>query len=757
MHHKKLLCDIGELNHLFRDSVSVQNFLQRIVSLVQKHLQTDVCSIYLYDDAEKVLTLKATVGLKESSINSVKLSLGEGIAGKALKLKELINVSKASEHPDFRSFEGINEELFECFLAVPVLRGIERIGVLTLQRKPDCIFDEADQIACTAVASQIGNMIENARFLMAMDSGSGSNLNSVETSPRLEDSGKQHFIKGKSASKGFARSKSKLIDKKRSFKSLKNKDYPNHLTADAFRQAIEATSQQLETLQKKVEDRLDDAASLIFSSHLLILKDKTFIKKVEKLINEDGKNAPDAVIEVSKSYIDIFSGSENIFIREKANDVEDIALRIIDNMLSDSEYESNLSGRIVIARDLFPSDLLRLSGENAAGVVLVSGGVTSHLSILANSLGMPVVIANRSELTELPDGTDILLDADAGNLYINPEKEILDEFDKSISTRKAVEEGKIDLARGTETLDGKRISLYANINLLSDVKLAAKMNCEGVGLYRTEFPFIVRSSFPTEQEQFVVYKKLVDQMKGRRVTFRTLDVGGDKMLSYYHDAAEKNPAIGLRSIRFSLREKDIFIQQIRAILRAGANADVGIMFPMISSLDEFDMSRSIVNECRQKLEQEGLVHNTNPKVGIMVELPSVVEQIDEFAQEADFFSIGTNDFVQFMLGVDRTNEMVENFYIPHHPSVLRALKRIIDACRRADKPVSICGMMAADPSLTAFLVGIGLTDMSVTPASLPQLKRRIVQLDSEKCRSFAEEVLSKSRASEIEKMLEKGI
>ncbi|ARN57751.1 phosphoenolpyruvate--protein phosphotransferase [Sedimentisphaera salicampi] len=757
MHHKKLLCDIGELNHLFRDSVSVQNFLQKIVSLVQKHLQTDVCSIYLYDDAEKVLTLKATVGLKESSINSVKLSLGEGIAGKALEQKELINVSKASEHPDFRSFEGINEEFFDCFLAVPVLRGIERIGVLTLQRKPDCIFDEADQIACTAVASQIGNMIENARFLMAMDSGADSSLNSVEAAPRLEDSGKQHFIKGKSASKGLARSKSKLIDKKRSFKSLKTKDYAKNFTVDDFRQAIQATSQQLETLQKKVEDRLDDAASLIFSSHLLILKDKSFISKVERLISEDGQNAPEAVVEVSKSYIEIFSGSENIFIREKANDVEDIALRIIDNMLSDSEYESNLSGRIVIARDLFPSDLLRLSGENAAGVVLVSGGVTSHLSILANSLGMPVVIANRSELTELPDGTDILLDADAGNLYVNPDKEVLEEFNKSISARKAVEEGRIDLGRGAETLDGKRINLYANINLLSDVKLAAKMNCAGVGLYRTEFPFIVRSSFPTEQEQFVVYKKLVDQMKGRQVTFRTLDVGGDKMLSYYHDAAEKNPAIGLRSIRFSLREKDIFIQQIRAILRAGARADVGIMFPMISSLDEFDMSRSIVNECREKLEAEGLEHNPNPKVGIMVELPSVVEQIDEFAQEADFFSIGTNDFVQFMLGVDRTNEMVENFYIPHHPSVLRALKRIIDACRRADKPVSICGMMAAEPTLTAFLVGIGLTDMSVTPASLPPLKRRIAQLDSEKCRKFAEEILSKSRASEIDKMLEKGI
>jgi phosphotransferase system enzyme I (PtsP) len=758
MQHTKLLCDISELNHLFRDSISIQNFLQQIVSLVQGHLQTDVCSIYLYDDADRQLTLKATVGLDPSSIGNVKLKLGEGITGSALETGEIINVCNASEHPKFKAFSGINEERFSCFMAVPVIRGIEHIGVITLQRTQEKPFSEVDEIVCRAVASQIGNMIENARFLMAFEQAPEKALTSLETRLPGIDSGKQIFIKGKSASKGLAHAKVKVYQKKSSFMMMKNRasvPVRRHGVCD-FHKAVSITSRQLESLQRKVDDRLDDAASLIFASHLLILKDNSFVGRIEDLV-KNGEDAIEAIVKVSQGYIDLFNSSDNIFIKEKAQDVEDIAERMIKNILSDFDLHSDIEGRVVVARDMFPSELLKLTGENAAGVLLVSGGVTSHISILANSLGLPMVIANRPELLDIEDGLDILLDGDSGNIYLNPDKHIIEEYQSSFSARKALDEGKVSMASTTLTSDGERVMLLANINLLSDIQPALNLKCDGVGLYRTEFPFIIRSSFPTEEEQYVVYRKLVEQMKGKPVTFRTLDVGGDKMLSYYHDATEQNPAIGLRSIRFSLKEKKIFNQQIRAILRAGKGNSIGIMFPMISSLDEFDSARQTVRDCIEQLKAEGIAHNSAPQIGIMVELPSVVEQIDEFAAEADFLSIGTNDFVQFMLGVDRTNELVEQFYMPHHPSVLRGLSKIIAGADKAGKSVSICGVMAGEPGLTAFLLGIGLRRFSVTPAHLPALQRQVQQLDTARCRQFADEILSKSRASQIQALLQKGI
>ena len=741
----KLLCDISELNHLFRDSVSVENFLERTVEMVTHHMKTDVCSIYLYDEDTEELVLKATQGLHRDSVERIRMKIGTGLAGLALKELRPICVSKASKDPNFKPFVGSGEESFENFLAVPIMRGVSRIGVLVVQRKKRRKFSEADILACKAVASQLANIIENAKFLMAMHTPAEK-----KTAHKLSEDIK--FVKGKVASEGYAFSEAVVVDQNKTFTDLMKKKSYAPRTIEDFDRALSRTEQQLEQLQKQVEEKLSDAASLIFASHLLILKDKEFVGAMRRLI-EEGTNPPKAILQISHQFIDLFAISRHSQVREKVQDVEDLVIRLMANLESEDYTVTNYGKRIVIARDLFPSDLLRMSSENVSGIVLVRGGVTSHLSILTRSLQIPMVIANNIELMNLPDKVPILLDADIGNIYINPSEDVLSGFEQKNKAAAEAKRKQPDVKPVTYSQDNVQVHLMANINLLGDVKTACDLHCEGVGLYRTEFPFIIRSDFPSEQEQYATYKKLIDQMDGKPVVFRTLDIGGDKILSYYHDAKEQNPAMGMRSIRFSLENKGVFTKQIRAILRAGIAADLRIMFPMISSIEEFIEARQVVRNCSEMLTHEETEHNSDPKIGMMVELPSVVGLIEDFAEEVDFFSLGTNDFIQFMLGVDRTNENIESFYIPHHPSVLRAIARIVKQADSKGKEVTICGDMAHDKAYIRFLLGIGIRTLSIEPMYIPKLQKAIEQIDVGQAEKLAEKILAESTSKKIANLL----
>ena len=392
-----------------------------------------------------------------------------------------------------------------------------------------------------------------------------------------------------------------------------------------------------------------------------------------------------------------------------------------------------------------------------AGIVLTSGGATSHVAILARTLGIPLIIASRPELLTIPQNTPVLMDAELGNVYVHPDKDIVERFKESNQARRAAASHAEAMAPETFTRDGARIHLRANINLLSEVTIARDLKAEGIGLYRTEFPFLVRSSFPAEEEQYRVYKHLCDAMAGQLVTFRTLDIGGDKVPAYWEIAAEPNPQLGLRSIRFSLRHPDQFRQQLRAILRAAAGTSLlRIMFPMLSSLDEYIRARQMVLESVQDLSREGLPHHPAPSLGAMIEVPAILEIIDELAREADFLSVGTNDFVQYLLGVDRMNDQVAYAYRPEHPSVLRSLKRIADAARRAGKEVSICGEMASDRDLLPFLLGIGIPTLSVDPRHLPALQRQINAVTLSGVEAYAVRLLAEPSLEGVQNIIRSG-
>jgi phosphotransferase system enzyme I (PtsP) len=367
-----------------------------------------------------------------------------------------------------------------------------------------------------------------------------------------------------------------------------------------------------------------------------------------------------------------------------------------------------------------------------------------------------MVALSREDADDIADGEELLMDAVQGIVYLRPDAEVLTNYRELEGAHNALHNA-AEVKEQTFTQCGERMEIHANINLLSDLEPAREFKAEGVGLYRSEFPFIVRNDFPDEEEQFVIYKKLVEQMEGRSVTFRTLDIGGDKMLSYYSNVNEANPFLGMRAIRFSLQNRDIFAQQLRAFLRAGAGCNTRIMFPFISSVDDFLQAREITRECMDELEADGLPFCRQTPLGVMVELPAAVEVVEELAQEADFLSIGSNDLIQYMLAVDRTNEQVSQLYLSHHPAILRVINRIVSAARKYGKDVSICGDLATDPRMLPFLVGIGLRKFSIDIVNTPAMQRLLESLLLTEAQEIAQTMLGFGRISEVEAFLGDGV
>ena len=743
MDHLKLLCEIGELDWVLSDSRGIGELLQKVVHLVSQHLSVDVCSIYLYRSEQNDLILSATEGLNASMVNKITLKPGEGLAGLALKELRPICTNEASSHPNFKLFKGLKEENFDPFVAVPLNRGLQKIGVLVAQRRTGKNFTEPDITALRALTSQIAHTLENARLLME--------LKTNHEIPPIHHIINKKLFKGQVASAGFAHAPSYFVERRHSLKALTRKLSGRSFTPDDIQEAFKMAASDLLELQRAVEEELSDGATLVFSAHLLLLKDDLFGGRINTLA-QNGMPAVKAITKVTNDLKELLGRNENHYIREKSQDIEDITLRILRNLAHEKQETDLYQNHIVITCELLPSDILIMAAQKVAGIISISGGTTAHVSLLARSLRIPLVIADNPELIDIPDETPFLLDAEAGSIYIDPPENICSLFRTRNQTRLEVSDKSVQ-EQTTTTLDGKNVALLVNINLLTDLKAANALAVDGIGLYRTEFPFIIRSTFPTEEEQYLLYKKVVDDSPNGEVTFRTLDIGGDKVLSYFHDAHEANPFLGMRSLRFCFEHQDIFTQQIRAILRAGKGAKLSIMFPMVGSLDDYRRAKKIVLQCVNELTEKGLSFNPQPRMGIMVEIPSLLEVIDTCAKETDFFCLGTNDFVQYLLAVDRTNAKVAQFYRPHEPAVLKAIKRVVMAAHSAKIEVSLCGDMAHQQSYLPFLLGIGIRRFSVDALYIPRLRSAMRSLHTKNSEKLAAQVLSCETAQEVELML----
>jgi phosphotransferase system enzyme I (PtsP) len=743
-----LVCDIAELISVFDDDQKGRDILQSVVSTVAWHMKAAVCSIYIYDEALQEMTLRATQGLRPTAVGNVRLKLGEGITGRAVQELRPICVGQASKSDWNFHIPDIEEEKYEAFLAVPILRGLRRIGALVVQDSVANYFVTNDIKALRAIAAQLATVIENVQLL----SGAKEDPGSLPKPPVAKDvEEKENMIRGHSASPGTARGRALALGSGQHESCLlPDPEAEPHTLAD-FEKALELTVRQINELQRQTGEELADVAVLIFSAHLLILEDDQFSGRIAGQIRE-GMPPLKAISMVVNEFVEIFSASKMPLVREKVLDVKDLGNRLIRNLLDEEAGEYDYRDQIIIAHELLPSDILKLSAENVEGFI-ISSGVTSHNAIICRSLGIPMVAVSREKADGIEDGDALLMDAEQGIIYIEPGEEIYTKYLELDAVWKSLHNAD-NMKPETRTQCGERAFILANINLLSDLKPALQFKAEGVGLYRSEFPFIVRNDFPGEEEQYVIYRKLVDQMEERPVTFRTLDIGGDKMLSYYSNVHEANPFLGMRAIRFSLQNRDIFCQQLRAFLRAGSAGNTRIMFPLISSVDDFVSAREIAHECMDELESEGLPFSRSTQLGVMMELPSAVEVAEELAREADFLSIGSNDLIQYMLAVDRTNEQVSNFYLAHHPAILRSIHRIVSAALNQEKDVSICGDLSTDPRMLPFLLGVGLRKFSIDIINAPMVQRLLESCSITASRQIAENMLGFGRISEVEAFLD---
>lgn len=742
----ELIWSIAELSSLLERRTNVDTFLQDVVERIAEHRGSDACSIYLYDESMQLLTMRATVGLAPTSVGSVTLALGEGITGTALKELRPTREAHATSNPNFKHIRDIGEEAFESFLAVPIRRGLTRVGAIVLQQRKAGHFTDRDTRAVQAIAAQLATTLENVEILMEIRGGGDGHRSSV--------AGPVDLIHGSSASGGLAEGRAVILgnrgdrmapDERVAYRGVRSgvpADLPGEV--QRFRNALEQAQSQLEALHREMDRRLPDVASLIFSAHVLMLRDEEFSGRMARSI-EEGSSAEQAVISIVNHYVRVFSENPNPRIKEKSGDVKDLGHRLMRNLSGSGEEQGDYSGQIVIAYELFPSELVKIAAQEAEGLIITGGGATAHLSILARSLELPMVFVTDPRVREVQEGTQVLLDAAGGHIYINPQPRILERYhNRDAGTERPNRKPKPE----TTTSDGVRVRIMANVNLIHDVELARESEAEGIGLYRSEFPFIVRNGFPTEEEQYTIYRSIIERMGERPVVLRTLDIGGDKLFTQ-GEMVESNPFLGLRGIRFSLENDDVFREQIRAMLRAGHDADLGVLFPMIASLDELLQAKAIVQECIDDLADRKVRHNGKPKIGVMIEVPSAVECADDLASSCDFLSLGTNDLVMYLLAVDRTNALVADLYTALHPSVLRAIKRSADAALARKKEISVCGEVGGDPTMIAFLIGCGVTTISAEPAKVPAVKEWVSELDAVRCRLLAKEMLSRRSVAEL--------
>lgn len=743
-----LLCNVGELTGLFQKSTNIRGLLHLTVKVISSHMESEACSIFLLDKSNKKLVLQATVGLNPDMIGKVKLNIGEGITGMSLQKLRPICVPKGSDDPNFKYVSGIFEEKYESFLAVPILRSSEQLGVIVLEDSRANYYTKRDIRALSAIASQLATFLEHARTLMDLRSNKKQERSFSEKEEKK-------FFRGQSPSTGIALGQAVLITSDLNdnpFMELDDEDYRS--TEQDFDWAIETAASQLKEIQAHMKEKLSEVGTLIFGSHLLMLSDEEFSGAMRSRIRA-GTPAAAAIVEVVNEYIELLISSENRNVQDKVHDVKDIGHRLLRLLAGREQEEGDYSGQVVVAYNLLPSELVKLVAQNTEGFVVYGSGETSHISILARSFEIPTVLLTDPDFFEIADRRILVVDAFQGTVLIDPESEVVDRYislQQEISREEDEQVVNETLSMHCKSKDGEDVRLLANINLLSDVKAAHRGGTLGVGLYRTEYIFLVRNEFPLEEEQLRIYRKLIREMD--QVYFRTLDIGGDKRLSTAQIGQEDNPFMGLRAIRYSLKYPMVFKEQLRALLRAGAHTDLNIMFPLISGVDDFIDARYIASEAMKDLDREKLVYNDTPRFGAMIELPSAVLMIDDIAREADFLSIGSNDLTQYILGVDRTNEDVSELYSVFHPSLLKSFRRIADAAEEHQCPLSVCGDAVAHKVMLTFFIGIGIRIFSVDPRQLQQVRTYIRSIDSAEASVIAEKMLSFKTNAEVRRFVE---
>ncbi|MGG5253135.1 phosphoenolpyruvate--protein phosphotransferase [Neobacillus sp. SM06] len=559
------------------------------------------------------------------------------------------------------------------------------------------------------------------------------------------------FVKGIAASNGIAIAKAyRLVEPDLTFAKKTIEDVDSEVKR--FEAAMSKAKSELEAIRDHASNELGPDKAAIFEAHLLVLSDPELISPIEDKIKTDKVNAEVALKETADMFVTMFEQMDNEYMKERAADIRDVTKRVLTHLLGVQMVNPSMISEevIIVAEDLTPSDTAQLNRQFVKGFTTNIGGRTSHSAIMARSMEIPAVVGTKTATEEINNGDIVIVDGLKGEVHINPTPELVEQYRKiheEYETQKA-EWAKL-VNEKTVSADGHHVELAANIGTPKDLKGVKENGGEGVGLYRTEFLYMGRDQLPSEEEQFDAYKAVLEGMEGKPVVVRTLDIGGDKELPYLELPKELNPFLGFRAIRLCLEEQGIFRTQLRALLRASVYGNLKIMFPMIATLDEFRAAKALLEEEKQKLVAEGQKVADKIELGIMVEIPSTAVLADQFAKEVDFFSIGTNDLIQYTMAADRMNQRVSYLYQPYSPSILRLVKMVIDAAHAEGKWAGMCGEMAGDEIAIPVLLGLGLDEFSMSATSILKARSQIRNLSKTDMQKLAETVLTMQTTDQV--------
>ena len=718
--------------------------LDIIVERVKDAMNTEVCSIYLHDEHDERFVFMATRGLNTDAVGKVSLALDEGLVGYVAERAEPINLEDAQNHPRNRFIEEVGEEPFHAFLGVPIIHHRKVLGVLVVQQTQTRRFDEGEEAFLITLSAQLAGVIAHAEAtgsLMLTDTG--------------KKKGSTRFL-GISGASGVAIGTAIV-----SFPEAELHEVPDKQVEDVeteigyFQSAIAATRKEISTIAAKLQDRLQPEELALFDAYLHMLDDSAITGEVIALI-KDGEWAQSALRKVIGAHVANFDAMEDAYLRERGADVRDLGNRVLSKLQStDTRVQVYPNDTILVSKELTPADLAKVPREKLAGFVSVKGSGKSHVAILAEAMGVPTVMGVEDLPIEILDEKPIIVDGFEGVVITYP-KEVEKKYYRRIIAEEAalVEDIKVSGDQPCHTLDGHRVRLWVNTGLMTDVARSLDRGAEGVGLYRTEVHFMMNDRFPTEEEQRVIYREHLEAFAPRPVTMRTLDIGGDKALSYF-PISEANPFLGWRGIRVTLDHPEIFLSQVKAMIRASEGIDsmLRIMLPMVSSVAEVDEAQRLISQCYREIIEEG-VEVEMPDVGVMIEVPAAVYQARDIIKRVDFLSVGSNDLIQYMLAVDRNNAQVAELYQEFHPAVLHALDHVVKAAHAENKGIGICGEMAGNPSAAVLLMAMGFDVLSMNSTSLLMVKHALSNFEMSHARELLASVLKMDNAYLIKNFID---
>jgi phosphotransferase system enzyme I (PtsP) len=745
---KNMLESLRSIVQEVNDTDHLQSVLDIIVARVRAATGTEVCSIYLREPTLNRYVFSATEGLNKNFVGKISMASHEGLVGQVALREEPINLENAESHPNFLFMPGIGEERFRAFLGVPIIHQRKVLGVMIIQQQQSRKFDEDDEAFLVTISAQLAGVIAHAQ-------ATGS-IGRLDDGKPKRASAKFHGIAG---APGIAIGQPVVVSPPADLYAVPERRCKNINEELAFfHQCLESVRDDIKALGRKLSTRLAPQEQALFDVYLRMLDDNALAGEIDEHIRQ-GEWAQGALSRVIRKHVRTFEMMEDAYLKERATDVKDLGRRVLAYLQASNagpiDYPEHT---ILVGEELTASMLGEVPPEKLVGLVSVRGSSNSHVAILARSMGIPTVMgAVDLPYTQL-EGNEIILDGYNGNVYFNPSAELYHRF-------QSIYEEELQLNKGLEALkdlpcvttDNHRVTLWVNTGLQADIVRSLDRGAEGVGLYRTEVPFLLRERFPSEEEQRKIYREQLEAFAPMPVTMRTLDVGGDKSLPYF-PIEEDNPFLGWRGIRVTLDHPEIFLVQVRAMMKANAGLNnLRIMLPMISSVPELEEALELIYRAHDELLEELGFELALPEIGVMVEVPSAVYQARALARRVSFLSVGSNDLTQYLLAVDRNNARVADIYQAYHPAVLHALQVVADAARAEGRKVGICGELAGDPGAAILLVAMGYDVLSMNATNLPKVKSVMRNISMTQARQLLKQVMAMDSAQHIVECVEQAL